>query len=306
MPEVAERCEPHPTVGEDLADLAWIEPGAREGIRAFTHGEGQQATAGAQRRRRHDDIRPVDAAEEVHEVRKSAADDDRPTEGAQCEAASLREPGCDQLEGRGIDRGHEEAGEEAHDDGRPGAVDSGNDEVGETGAEASNEDHVTRMHPIGHVEDAGHHRAGAEAELHGNGQPRLRGSRQAPDLIELRNHCRSREPRRHPENERRRQRYQRTPAGDFGHIAVFGSVGGHVIDNLTAGPDPNRRKPVVKKHGSRLLWVRPEEWIARRPTPGHLDATDRVVRRLRDACRAQAEASLRRPLRTDRRRRSDV
>ena len=136
----------------------------------------------------------------------------RADEHAERRAAPSPEPGGHELERGWIDAGEEEAGGEAERDRGAGAGDGSEERVRPGCPQRAGEHDRPRGDDVGDVEDARDERAGDEAELDGDGQPRGGGVRQPPVGAELRDDRGGREPRGHGQDERRGQDPQRAAA----------------------------------------------------------------------------------------------
>src|SRR4051794_4439783 len=103
-------------------------------------------------------------------------------------------------------------------------------------AERPARDDHARVDNVRDVEHARDQSSCYEAELHGDRQPGAARARQMPLLPELRDYGRSREPRRHREDDRRREQNERATCAGLGQVCSICSVHTSAVPSRTTTP----------------------------------------------------------------------
>src|SRR5436189_2505338 len=199
MSEVAEVGEGHAAVREHACDLLRIERLVRQRVRTFSdesqHDERRQH--GEQREDAGVDA-PVAGADDVHEIRRRFAERERADENAEGEATAGLEPRRDDLHPRRIDAGEKHTGEKAQRDRDGDAGREPSQQRIRNGAEKRAEREETAdVEDVGKIQRRAEERAGDEAELHAEREPRGRRGIELPLLRDLRRDRGHAEPETH-------------------------------------------------------------------------------------------------------------
>ena len=166
-----------------------------------------------QARRREQGPAPRTAEDGVHEIREALAERESAHEDAEREAAARAEPGGENLHPRRIDAREPEARQKAQRERGSRAVGEQRERRVRGRAEEARPDHeLPRRKDVRQVEDGARERAGDEAQLDREREPRRRGIRQAPLRLQERRDRRRREPERHPEQLGERKQDEDAPA----------------------------------------------------------------------------------------------